>query len=430
MSSEDDMPSIKQRVQAFFNPPTAETTAQTPAAAQQSIVAEYEKLKADRDRLAIIKTCRTMYQQDPRVKKALKMYATDLVKAGFIVKTKNEQAKQIATDLQNRIGLNKKLQDVVRLSGRDGDSFYEIVVDDQLNITEVSRKPTLRMRRNSNSADKFEDPQRAFYMVPDNYMSTDIPKDAVWFAEWQIIHTRWEHDDESRYGTPMWASATGAFKRVTEGETDMAVRRKVRAGMRLLHVVEGSPADLEAYKTVNKKALDHPTAAHLDLFTNKPGSITAVQGDAHLSEINDLLHQVATMFAASDVPMELVAYGEGLNRDILSEKKDEYDESLADGREWVTEEFLKPLIERQWLMKGILPAEVEYALIWRKAKSLTPADLRDLADAGSRFKVLGVKDEIVQLLMASFLRDVDIDILNSDGFSAEQFAKSLQGISI
>jgi hypothetical protein len=252
----------------------------------------------------------------------------------------------------------------------------------------------------------------------------------VFFPEWQIIHARWEHDDESRYGTPMWASATGAFKRVSEGETDLAVRRKVRAGMRLHHVIEGNEADVKAYKEMNQAALDNPTAAHLDIFSNKPGSITVVQGDAHLNEINDILHQVATMFAASDVPMELVAYGEGLNRDILSEKKDEYDESLDDGREWVTEEFLKPLIERQWLLKGILPANVEYKIIWRKAKSLTPADLRDLADAGSRFKILGVKDEIVQLLMASFLRDVDVDILNSDGFDAEQFAKSLQGISI
>lgn len=424
------MPSLKQRIQAFFNPVSAETTAVQPTPAQQSVVAEYEKLKADRDRLAIIKTCRTMYAQDPRVKKALKMYATDTVKAGFLIRTKDEEAKKIAMDLQTRIGLNKKLQDVVRLSGRDGDSFYEIVVDDQLNITEASRKPTLRMRRNSNSTDKFDDPNRAFYMAPDNFMGADVPKNAVFFPTWQIIHVRWEHDDESRYGTPMWASATGAFKRVSEGETDMAVRRKVRAGMRLLHVVEGAASDIEAYKEVNKSALANPTAAHLDLFTNKQGSITAVQGDAHLNEINDLLHQVATMFAASDVPMELVAYGEGLNRDILSEKKDEYDESLDDGREWVTEEFLKPLIERQWLLKGILPANVEYKIIWRKAKSLTPAGLRDLADAGSRFKLLGVKDEIVQLLIASFLRDVDIDILDSDGFSAEQFAKSLQGISI
>ena len=425
------MPSLKQRIEAFFNPPSAETTtAPDLPAAQQSVVAEYEKLKADRDRLAILKTCRLMYKTDARVKKALKMYATDLVKAGFIVQTKDEQAKQIANELQIRIGLNKKLQDVVRLSGRDGDSFYEIVVDDQLNITEASRKPSLRMRRNSNSADHFDNPQRAFYMVPDNFVGYDIPKDAVFFPEWQIIHSRWEHDDESAYGTPMWSTATGAFKRVTEGETDMAVRRKVRAGKRLLHVVEGSEADLKAYKEINKQALENPTAAHLDLFTNKPGSITSIEGDAHLSEIGDVLHQVSTMFAASEVPMELVAYGEGLNRDILGDKKEEYDESLADGREWLTEEFLKPLLERQWLLKGILPASVKYQIIWRKAKQLTPADLRDLADAGSRFKVLGVKDEIIQLLMASFLRDVDIDLLNSDGFSAEQFAKSLQGISI
>src|SRR5689334_18060890 len=124
MYSEDDMPSLRQRIDAFFNPSPAETSAAP--AVQQPVMAEYEKLKADQDRMAIIKTCRLMYKQDPRVKKALKMYSTDLVKAGFIVKTKNAQAKQIATDLQNRIGLNKKLQDVVRLSGRDGDSFYEL----------------------------------------------------------------------------------------------------------------------------------------------------------------------------------------------------------------------------------------------------------------------------------------------------------------
>jgi len=422
------MASLRDRINAFFNPPPVETT--IAPAAQQSVVAEYEKLKADRDRLAIIKTCRLMYATDPRVKKALKMYSTDVVKAGFIVRTKDERAKQIANEMQTRIGLNKKLQDVVRLSGRDGDSFYEIVVDDQMDIIEVSRKPTLRMRRNSNNADKFTDSNRAFYMVSENHIDLDIPKDAVYFPEWQLIHARWEHDDESRYGTAMWASATGPFKRVTEGETDMAVRRKVRAGMRLLHVVEGSAADVEAYKEMNRAALASPTAAHLDLFSNKPGSITAVQGDAHLGEINDILHQVATMFAASDVPMELVAYGEGLNRDILGEKKEEYDESLDDGREWLTEEFLKPLLERQWLMKGILPASIKYEILWRTAKPLTPADLRDLADGLARLRVLGIPEDIIKQLAALYMRNVDDDILSLDSFSAEQFAKSLQGISI
>jgi hypothetical protein len=430
MYSEDDMPSLRQRIDAFFNPPPAETTAVEFTPAQQSVVAEYDKLKADRDRLAVIKTCRLMYQTDPRVKKALKMYSTDTVKAGFIVKTADPQAKKIATDLQTRIGLNKKLQDVVRLSGRDGDSFYEVVVDDELNITEISRKPTLRMRRNSNSADKFSNSNRAFYMVPETYIDLEAPKDAVYFPEWQIIHSRWEHDDESRYGNPMWSSSTGPFKRVTEGETDMAVRRKVRAGMRLHHVIEGSQADVETYKTMNQAALATPTAAHLDLFSNKPGSITAVQGDAHLSEIGDILHQVATMFAASDVPMELVAYGEGLNRDILGEKKEAYDESLDDGREWLTEEFLKPLLERQWLLKGILPANIKYEILWRTAKPLTPASLRDLADGLARLRVLGISEDIIKQLAALYIRNVDDDLLDMDSFSAAQFAQSLQGISI
>src|SRR3990172_8673367 len=146
------MPTLKQRIEGFFNPPSANGETTAAPVAQQSIVAEYQKLKSDRDRMAIIKTCR-------------RMYSTDLVKAGFLVKTKDELAKQIATELQTRLGLNKKLQDVVRLTGRDGDSFYENVVDGELNIVEVSRKPTLRMRRNSNNADKLDDPQRAFYMV-------------------------------------------------------------------------------------------------------------------------------------------------------------------------------------------------------------------------------------------------------------------------
>jgi hypothetical protein len=427
------MPSLKQRIDAFFNPPGGEpeTTAAQPSPAQQSVIAEYDKLKADRDRLAIIKTCRLMYATDPRVKKALKMYSTDVVKAGFIVRTENAQAKQIATQLQSRIGLNKKLQDVVRLTGRDGDSFYEIVVNDDLDITEISRKPTLRMRRNSNSADKFTKPNQAFYMVKEeNFGDLETPRDATFFPQWQIIHSRWEHDDESRYGTPMWASATGPYKRVTEGETDMAVRRKVRAGMRLLHVVEGGPSDVEAYKTMNQAALATPTAAHLDLFSNKQGSITAVQGDAHLGEINDILHQVATMFAASDVPMELVAYGEGLNRDILGEKKEAYDESLDDGREWLTEEFLKPLLERQWLLKGILPASIKYEILWRTAKPLTPASLRDLADGLARLRVLGVSEDIIKQLAALYIRNVDDDLLDMDSFSAAQFAQTLQGISI
>jgi len=425
------MASLRDRINAFINPPSArETTAEVRPVSGDASVAVYEKMKSDRDRIAIIKTCRVMYDTDPRVKKALRTYATDVVRSGYFVKTDHAQALEIAQAMQKRLGLNKKLQDVTRLSGRDGDSFYEIVVDENLDIVKLSRKPTLQMHRASNVFDEFDDPQKAFWLSSDTQTSPEPPRDAVWFAKWQILHLRFDHDEEKRYGTPMWASATGAFKRVSEGEIDISVRRKVRAGMILHHVVEGSPSDIDAYKEKNAAAENNPFAAVRNYYTNKPGSISAIQGDARLNDIADIVHHIETMFTASDIPMELVAYGGDLNRDVLGEKKEEYDETLDDGREWLSEEFLKPLHELQWMLKGIYPQDLEYKLIWRKAKSLTPVMLRDLADALMRLRVLGAREDLIQSLLAQFVPGVDLDILQGDGLDSTAFANNLKGLSI
>jgi hypothetical protein len=227
----------------------------------------------------------------------------------------------------------------------------------------------------------------------------------------------------------MFSTATGSFKRVQDGELNVAVRRKMGGAQIRQHIVEGSPADLEKYKEDNKASFGKVSAV-TDLFTNKPSSLVVYQGDGNIDKIADVTHHVETMMTASDVPMELIAYGSGLNRDILGEKKEEYEETLSQGREWLNDQVVVPLLERQWLLKGILPADIDYEIIWRSAKPLTPADLRDLGDALSRFKLLGVKDEIIQMMAASFLRNVDDDILSMDGFSADQLAQNLKGISV
>jgi hypothetical protein len=421
-------PTLLQRINAFFNPAVASGVESTPAPvlADSDVIS---KFTVEHSRAAVVKDCRAMYDGDPRVEKMHRDYARDLVRNGFIVSTKDDSAKQIAEDLQKRLNLNQRLEDWLRLSMRDGDSFLELSVDDSLQISDVTRKPTLQVFRNSNKADKFDNPQRAFWMSDSPFYGGEPPQDAIWFPEWKMLHARWNHDEEQRYGRPMMKSARKHFKYVEDGELNVAVRRKMGGAQLRQHVIEGGPSDVEAYKEQNKAALGK-LAAVIDLFSNKPGSLTVHQGDGNLDKIGDVEHHIATMFTASDEPMELIAYGGSLNRDILGEKKEQYDEILNQGREWTTLQIITPLLERQWLMQGILPATVQYKIIWRKAKSLSPGDLRDLADAGSRLKVLGVKDEIIQLLMASFLRDVDIDLLNSDGFSAEQFAQTLKGISV
>jgi len=389
-----------------------------------------EKFKAETERKAVIEECRKMYKTDLRIKKAFRMLAQDTMKGGFSVKTANAQAQAEADALFSRLGLNQKLERYVRLTPRDGDSFLQNVIDENMNIVSLTRKPTLRMRRNTDDADQFSDPSKAFWMADKMYWGMDPPKDVTWFAQWEIIHARWEWDEESRYGTPMFASGTGTFRKVTEGEIDMAVRRKTRAGMRYHHVIEGNASDVEAYKELNKTALNNPNIAAADFFSNKPGGINAVQGDANMDQIADVKHQIATLFAGSDVPMELVAYGEELNRDILGDKREEYEEILRQVREWTVDEILKPLLELQWLLKGILPDGLEYEIISKHATGLKAQDFLTITDAVLRMKILGIADEVIKAILEKQL-GVDIGELipQTDG-ETERFANLLKGLSV
>jgi hypothetical protein len=216
---------------------------------------------------------------------------------------------------------------------------------------------------------------------------------------------------------------------VEEGELNVAVRRKIGGAQLRQHSIEGNAADVEKYKQDNQAAFGK-LAAVIDFVSNKASSLTVVQGDGNIDKIGDVQHNIATLFTASDIPMELVAYGGDLNRDVLGEKKEQYDETLNQGREWASIEILQPLIEREWMLHGILPASVDYKIVWRKAKSLSPTELRDLADAGARLRVLGVKEEVIQLLLAAYIRDVDLDILSGDGLDSSAFAANLKGLSI
>lgn len=420
----------------FQHKPQAQTTTQGPVLASSSADTNElaNRFRADTERKEIIETCRKMYKADPRVKKMHTTLARDLVKGGFVVKCNNERARKIATDLQTRLSLNQRCEDYGRLTARDGDSFIEIGVDQAMNITEITRKPTLKMHRMTNDADQFVDPARAFWLGDSSGYSTAIPKNAIWFAEWQMIHLRWDHDEENRYGTPMMSTATSAYRRVHEGETDVAVRRKTRSGIRYVHVVEGSQGDIEAYKQVNEQALKSPFAAVVDFFTSKKGTIEVIEGEgSSLEAIGDVLHHIETMGMASDVPLALIGYGGDLNRDVLGEKKAEYEETLDQLREWMTENFIKPLLERQWLLQGILPESVQYSIIWRPRVNITPVLIRDLADALLKLKLLNVPEEDINAILTYFLPGVEIDALTAAataGGDSERLAGMLKGLTI
>ena len=316
---------LRDRINQIFQPRApAVTTAQTTATATRGQTAPdlAQTFGAETERLRILDTCQRMYKADPRIKKMHRQLGRDVVKGGYIIRTQDQRALDVARAMQERLKLNSLLDDYVRLAARDGDLFLQVIINDAMQIVDVSRKPVRQVRRHSNSADVFDDPAHAFWMHPQAELYTQPPKDATWFAQWEIIHARWEHDQGERYGSPMMSSGTGAYKKSTEGETDVAVRRRTRSGLRYLHTLEGaSPGDLEKYKEDNRQALQNPFAAVADFFTNRKGSISVLQGDGDLERIGDVKHHINTMFSSGEVPMELIAYGEGLNRDTLAMKK-------------------------------------------------------------------------------------------------------------
>lgn len=378
----------------------------------------------EQERKAVVLTCRRMYKTDSRARGVIKTVARDAVKGGCLVRVKNNpRAEEEAGALISRLKLASALDDWVRLTLRDGDSLVECGISGAQQITVATRKPTLQMRRNSNESDRFSDPERAYWYADDGWVMDYPPENALWFADWQIIHARWDHDEGNRYGSPLFESATGSWKRMTEGELDIAVRRKTRAGMKFLHVLDGaSGPEVEAYKANNQDALDNPFAAVADFFSNRPGSISAIQGDANLNQIEDVMHHIRTWWVASPVPMSLLGYGQDLNRDVLEEQKAQYDRALEQVTQWVEDELVVPLLERQWLLAGILPEGLDYEIVWKAKSNLTAADLRDVSDAALRLMALGLSQEAVFEIVGRFLPDIDLSALMSAS-EAERMAK-------
>ena len=407
------MPTILDRFTALWGrrntAPPVVTTQDTRLAAPATVT-----FTTQRDRRSRIADCRDMVAEDPRPKQALATLARDATKGGFtlqITGPRAEQAQAAADALFARVKLPTRIDDWARLTFRDGDSFLEVGVAANGEIVELTRKPTLEMYRWSDDFDRFYDPAAAFYWTDRPTFNDVPPGDATFFPEWQIIHARWDRDEGSRYGTPMFASARKAYKRMTQGELDIAIRRKTRSGLRYLHVLEGaSAAEIEAYKAANRPALDDQFGALADFFSNRPGGLQVIQGDARLSEIDDVKHHVQTFAVASPVPLELIGYGTDLNRDILEQKQTQYEDAIESVQGWIEAEFILPLLERQWLMLGIWPDALSVEFQWKQKKRPTPAGLKDMAAFATAMKAAKLlTDPTLLHILATFLPDFDVD---------------------
>lgn len=402
-----------ERFQALFRPREKQEQPATLATSPMRPSSLVERFSAERDRRSIIEDARRMYKEDPRARGIIQTVARDAVKNGFELTVEGpraQEAQRIGTELLDRLDFWARIDDWVRLTLRDGDSFLEVAANGTGDIVHVSRKPTLEMQRWTDEQDEFFDPARAFYWTDKTWLGETPPMDATFFAEWQIIQASWDRDEGSRYGEPLLSSARKAYKRMNEGELDIAIRRKTRAGMKYVHSLEdASETDIEAYKIRNQAALNDPFAAVADFFSNRRTAIQAIQGDARLSEIDDVIHHIRTFWLASPVPMSLLGYGQDLNRDVLDEQEEQYRRTLETVSQWVTGQFVRPLLERQWLLKGIWPDSLTWTAEWAGKEAATATDMAEVAKAITLLRATSLlTDETLLRLLSHVLPDFDV----------------------
>jgi hypothetical protein len=431
---------LRRRFNQIFRRDTPQTTAdevrpQVAATSHDSYLTMAEMFREEQERSDIIRVCRKMYDDDPRARKIIQALARDATKGGYQIEFEDDKAKgvkealEIADALRDRLRLVKRLDDWCRLTFRDGDTMLELGVADDAIIEKVNRLTVLNTRRNSNDQDEFSDPEAAFWYSKSQFATTP-PRDALWFAEWQIVHARWDHDEGKRYGVPLLASAKGVWKRIKEGELDISVRRKTRAGMKFAHILKGADeAKIAEYQRINAAALNNPFAAALDFFMNGEGDIKTISGDGNLGNITDVQHHINTFWLASPVPESIAGVGNMIDFSVVGHQAEQYRETLDQVQEWVADQLVKPILETQWLLLGILPERLKYKITWPSKKQATPDDILKVVQAAAQMRALGFPEEVIITLVLRYLPGVSREMLSEMGEpNAQNVPDRLAGI--
>ena len=338
----------------------------------------YQKLMVDTSRRAAVLELRQMDKLDGRVKKIHKKMARDAVKGGLKIVWKGKEDKRVTNlfkEFVKRINLHRreKLESDARGLVMEGNLPLQVVIDSN-NISAAMRMPSETIVPNVTESGRIDNLAAAYHQVDPNSQ-----KILASFPLWQLTLVRLEpdsFDDHGSMGRPYLDASRPVWKKLAMTETDLVVRRRERAPLKLAHALEGAgEAELEAYK---KDAEAAQGDVQTDYFSNKKLAVTAIQGDTNLDQIADVNYLLDTFFAGSPAPKGLFGYVGELSRDILEDLKKDYFEEI-DGLQDALAFGYCEIFRLQLLLKGINPDASEFNIAFAERQTATPNQRADLA---------------------------------------------------
>lgn len=347
----------------------------------------------DYDRRAMVQTVREMDQRDGRVKMIHSRVARDVMRGGLVMQygepDSSQTLKREWQGFAQRLQLTRaeKLKSDARGLVMEGNLPLQLVLGDGQDVVAAVRMPSETIVPMVDLGGRFKDPARAFEQ-------RDVLTGGVQasFAAWQLALCRVDpdnFDDLGSMGRPWVDACAGTWRKLVMTEEDLVIRRRVRAPLRLAHVLEG--ADETALAAYRESTEGEKGEITTDFYLNRKGGVQAIQGDATLGDIGDVVHLLDTFFAGTPVPKGLFGYTGGLARDILEDLKRNYYEEVDNLQDVVAGAYAFAF-RIHLLFKGIDPGPDEFTLRFAERRTETPGQVADLA---LKYMALAMPEDLI-----------------------------------
>jgi len=351
----------------------------------------YRMMWVDPDLRQSILDVREMDKLDGRVRRIHSRIARDVVKGGLVMQIP-EGSEKLATlwgDFQRRMQLNRveKLKSDARGLVMEGNLPLQWVLDRDHNVVSGVRMPSETILPNVDQNGRFKDVRRAYVQ-----MDLTTGAELASFPLWQLFVARFDpdnFDDMGSLGRPFLDAVRTTWRKIVMTEEDLVIRRRVRAPLRLAHVLKGATeVDIEKYRAQVEKDQGEITT---DYYMNREGGVTAIQGDAKLDQTADIVHLLDTFFSGSPLPKGMMGYTDGMARDILEDlKRDYFDEVdvIQDTLSFAYEQGFR----LELLLKGINPDDFDFTITFAERRTESP---NQTADRGLKLQALGIPQGMV-----------------------------------
>lgn len=378
-----------------FNPAANHLPGETGERLPSDVAMErlYSQMWIDTNRRAMIQQVRTMDTKDGRVKRIHARVARDCIRGGLVLQvgklSSNEVLKREWELFKGRLQLDamEKLKSDARGFVMEGNLPLQLVLNEAREVVAAIRMPSETIMPITDLGGRFKNPAAA-YEQRDVMTGQTL---ASWPA-WQMALCRLDpdnYDDMGSMGRPFLDACAVTWQKLVMTEEDLVIRRRMRAPLRLAHVLEGADEPMMAAyrKSVENEKGDITT----DFYLNRKGSVSAIQGDAGMSDMADVVHLLDTFYAGSPAPKALFGYTGGLARDILEDlKRDYYDE--VDGLQDALAAGYALAFRIHLLFKGIDPDTDDFRLRFATRRTETPNQVADLA---LKYISMGLPDDMV-----------------------------------